>query len=74
MLVTSELLFSGEGARGAPLLRAYDKVTGAVVYEIQLAGPTTGFPITYMADGKQHIVVSALDEDNIAELVAFALP
>ncbi len=74
LLVTSELLFSGEGARGAPLLRAYDKVTGAVVYEIQLAGPTTGFPITYMADGKQHIVVSALDEDNIAELVAFALP
>mgnify|MGYP002818027175 FL=1 len=74
LLVTSELLFSGEGARGAPLLRAYDKATGGVVHEIQLAGPTTGFPITYMANGKQHIVVSALDEDNIAELVALALP
>ena len=74
LLVTAQLLFSGEGARGAPLLRAYDKATGEVVHEIQLAGPTTGFPITYMANGKQHIVVSALDEDNVAELVALALP
>jgi len=74
LLVTSTLLFAGEGSRGEPVLRAYNKRTGDVVHEIQLpGGPTTGFPITYMADGQQHIVVAALDEENIAELVAFTV-
>ncbi len=75
LLVTSTLLFSGEGAGGAPVLRAYDKATGDVVHEIQLpGGPTIGFPITYESDGRQYIVVAALDEGFVAELVAFALP
>ena len=74
LLVTSTLLFSGEGARGEPVLRAYDKLTGDVVHEVQLpGGPTIGFPITYMASGQQYIVVAALDEENIAELVALTL-
>ena len=46
-----------------------------IVHELQLpGGPTIGFPITYMADGRQYLVVAALDEENIAELVAFTLP
>ena len=74
LLVTSTLLFSGEGAGGEPVLRAYDKMTGDVVHEVQLpGGPTIGFPITYMSDGKQYIVVAALDEENVAELVAFTV-
>ena len=74
LLVTSTLLFSGEGARGKPVLRAYDKLTGDVVGELQLpGGPTIGFPITYMSGGRQYIVVAALDEENVAELVAFTV-
>jgi len=74
LLVTSTLLFSGEGARGAPVLRAYNKQTGDIVHEIQLpGGPTIGFPITYMMGSQQYIAVAALDEENIAELVAFTV-
>ena len=74
LLVTSTLLFAGEGAQGEPVLRAYDKRTGDVVHEVQLpGGPTIGFPVTYMADGQQYIVVAALYEENIAEFVAFTV-
>ena len=34
------------------------KDTGAVVVEIELPGGTSAAPITYMADGKQYIVVA----------------
>jgi quinoprotein glucose dehydrogenase len=75
LLVTATLLFSGQGARGASVLSAYDKRTGAVVHDIGLpGGGTTGFPITYEVDGRQYLVVAAVDEDFVAELVAFALP
>jgi quinoprotein glucose dehydrogenase len=74
LLVTSTLLFSGEGAGGEPVLRAYDKLTGDVVHELQLpGGPTIGFPITYLSGGSQYIVVAALDGGNVAELVAFTV-
>jgi hypothetical protein len=71
LLVTSTLLFGGEGGF-SPVLRAWDKKTGAVVAEIQLPGPTTGFPITYVKGGRQYIAVAARVGDAV-EIVALAL-
>jgi quinoprotein glucose dehydrogenase len=73
LLVTATLLFGGEGSGGEPILWAYDKLTGDVVGKVDLPGPTTGFPITYMKDGRQFIVVAVRAGDAV-ELVALALP
>jgi quinoprotein glucose dehydrogenase len=72
LLVTSTLLFGGEGG-ASPVFRAWDKKTGAVVAEIQLPGPTTGFPVTYTKAGRQYIAVAARVGDAV-EIVALALP
>ena len=71
LLVTRTLLFGGEGGQ-APVLRAWDKKTGAVVAEIQLPGPTTGFPVTYTKAGRQYIAVAAR-VDGAVEIVALAV-
>ena len=72
LLVTSTLLFGGEGGT-APVLRAWDKKTGAVVAELQLPGPTTGFPVTYTKAGRQYLAVAVRVADAV-EVVALALP
>jgi quinoprotein glucose dehydrogenase len=72
LLVTSTLLFGGEGG-GSAVFRAWDKKTGAVVAEIQLPGPTTGFPVTYTKSGRQYIAVAVRVNDGV-EIVALALP
>jgi glucose dehydrogenase len=72
LLVTKTLLFAGEGYGGAPIMRAYDKATGAVVAELPLPGAASSKPMTYMVGGKQYIVL-AVGRDTPAELVAFAL-
>ena len=72
LLVTSTLLFGGEGGN-APVLRAWDKKTGAVVAEIQLPGPTTGFPVTYTKAGQQYVAVAVRAGDAV-DIVALALP
>jgi quinoprotein glucose dehydrogenase len=65
-LVTKTLLFVGDasnaivghaGIAGAARFRAYDKSTGQVVAQIDLPVGTTGGPMTYLAGGKQIIVV-----------------
>src|SRR4051812_2968613 len=72
LLVTSTLLFGGEGG-GSPAFRAWDKKTGAVVAEIQLPGPTTGFPVTYTKAGRQYIAVAVRTGDGV-DIGALALP
>ena len=74
VLVTRTLLFAGEGASGAPILRALDKATGATLAEIDLPNAQVGLPMTYMHDGRQYVVISVGGGGEPAELVALALP
>ena len=59
---------------GAKTFRAYDKMTGEVVWQMELPGGTTAAPLTYMVDGTQYIVVAVGWDDMEGEYVALALP
>lgn len=59
---------------GGRMFRALDKRTGAVVWETELPAGTTGAPITYMARGKQFIVVAIGGIEHPPEFVALSLP
>jgi quinoprotein glucose dehydrogenase len=41
-----------------PVLAAFDKKTGQTVHSVQLDVAPTGTPMTYMAGGKQYIVMA----------------
>jgi len=73
MLVTRTLLIAGEGWGGAPVIRAYDKKTGAVVGEVQLPGQMGSMPMTYALNGKQYLAFTVGTPTQPAELVALAL-
>jgi hypothetical protein len=60
----------GRSGGGANFLRAFDKATGKVVAEIELPFIPFGSPMTYMAKGKQYIVLSLGD----LRLAALSLP
>jgi quinoprotein glucose dehydrogenase len=75
--VTKTLLFAGEGYEGQPKFRAYDKKTGATIWESDIPQSQTGLPMTYLHRGKQYIVFAVHGEQatrTAARLVAFALP
>lgn len=80
LLVTKSLLFAGEGSRGQPVFHAYDKRTGAEIWQAPLpSGPQTGLPMTYQHRGRQYIVLAVNgnlpgERGNAAQLVAWALP
>jgi quinoprotein glucose dehydrogenase len=82
LLVTKTLLFSGDGSGmfssgpngGGPLFRALDKATGKTLHEMKLPANETGIPMTFLAKGKQYIVVAVGNRDFPAELVALTLP
>ncbi len=81
VLVTKTLVIAGEagfftlpdGRRGA-MLRAYDKATGKEVGAVYMPAPQTGSPMTYMLNGKQHLVVPISGAGYSGEFVAFKLP
>ena len=74
LLVTTTLLFAGEGSRGDPILRAHDKATGRVLAEIGLPAAQTGQPMTYLHHGRQFVALTVGGVGSTAEIVALALP
>ena len=82
LLVTKNFLFATEGSGGQAIFHAYDKRTGAGIWEAPMpnastAGNTgrgTGIPMTYMHGGKQYIVHAAQGPTGGgAQLVAWAV-
>jgi len=73
LLVTKTLLIAGEGWGGAPVVRAYDKKTGAVLGEVRIPGMMGSMPMTYMLNGKQYIAFTVGTPTEPAELIALAL-
>ncbi|HXH26152.1 MAG TPA: PQQ-binding-like beta-propeller repeat protein, partial [Vicinamibacterales bacterium] len=75
LLVTRSLLFAGEGSGGQAIFHAYDKATGAEVFQMPMPGPQTGLPMTYMHQGRQYIVMPVRGSGGSgSQMVAFALP
>ena len=81
LLVTKSFVVMGdpqvtttpEHPRGA-MLRAYDKMTGKEVGAIYMPAPQSGSPMTYLANGKQYIIVAVSGGNYSGEYLAFALP
>jgi len=81
LMVTKSLLFAGEGSglfavppgSGGPMFRAHDKKTGDIVAEFKLPANQSGIPMTYLAGGKQFIVVAVGAVGTPAEFVALTV-
>jgi quinoprotein glucose dehydrogenase len=57
------------------VFHAYDKATGAEIWQTPLPGPQVSLPMTYLHNGRQFVVMGVRGTANSgAQLVAFALP
>ena len=74
-VLTRTLLFSTVGGSqySSPMLYAYDKVTGEMVWEHELPGGVSANPMTYVYQGKQYVAVSIGGGQDPQGLVSFAL-
>ncbi|MBB6262024.1 alcohol dehydrogenase (cytochrome c) [Paenochrobactrum gallinarii] len=64
------LVFGGDAAR---FVKAWDQVTGEVVWEQRLNAPIGGSPVTYELDGEQYLVVPT-GYSNAASSISSAFP
>jgi quinoprotein glucose dehydrogenase len=64
---------TAEHPRGA-MLRAYDKKTGKEVGAVYMPAQQSGSPMTYLARGKQYIVVAVSGGNYSGEYIAFSAP
>jgi hypothetical protein len=70
-MVAGDLLYTTEGSSGAPVLNAWNKLSGEHVGEIEMPGSGQYGMMTYQHDGDQTIVVQM---GSPARLVALRLP
>jgi quinoprotein glucose dehydrogenase len=78
ILTASGLLFIGATVYDHKI-RAFDSVTGKLLWEADLPYAGAATPATYMVNGKQYVVIAASGQRNAkgpqgAAYVAFALP
>jgi quinoprotein glucose dehydrogenase len=73
VLGDSQFTTTDKHPRGA-MLRAYDKATGKEAGAVFIPAPQSGSPMTYLAKGKQYIVVAVSGGPYSGEYIAFALP
>ena len=57
-----------------PFLWAFDPDNGQLISRTELPSNAQGTPISYMADGKQFIVIPIGGANRPAELIALSLP
>ena len=81
LVVTKTLVVAGDPQVTAPpgrprgaMLRAYDKNNGTEVGAVWLPAAQSGSPMTYMADGRQYIIVAVSGGIYSGEYIAFSLP
>jgi quinoprotein glucose dehydrogenase len=81
IMVSKTLLWAGErgpldnlNGQQVSWFRSYDKATGEIVSELAIPANVTNVPMTYMAGGKQYIVIAVAAAGRPAELLALALP
>jgi quinoprotein glucose dehydrogenase len=56
------------------MFRAYDKESGELVWEMELAAGVSAAPMSYIHEGRQFIVMALSDVGHEGELIALALP
>ncbi|MGP0070487.1 MAG: PQQ-binding-like beta-propeller repeat protein [Bryobacteraceae bacterium] len=71
---SSSAVMGGAGIAGPAKFRAYDKLTGKVIAELDLPVGATGGPMTYLKNRRQLIVVPIGGKGYGAGWVAFGLP
>ena len=66
--------YTDEQGRLAARLRAYSKTDGREVGAVFIPAPQSGSPMTYMHNGKQHILLAVGGRGRKAQFMAFKLP
>ena len=73
-MVTPTLLLTAEGAGGASVLHAVDKMTGERLGTVDIPAPGQYGMMGYMHEGQQYIVVQIAGSGLPGSLVALRLP